>query len=46
MFRDEIKEKYGDKLKKSYDAPTGEVVSAVFSAMTAVPVEQPANFKR
>jgi structure-specific recognition protein 1 len=41
-----LKEKYEGKLQKSFDAPTYEIVSTVFRALTGRKVTVPSNFRR
>ncbi|GAB5586132.1 FACT complex subunit [Umbelopsis nana] len=40
-----LKEKYDGKLQKTYDAPTYEIVSTVFRALTGRKVTVPSNFR-
>jgi len=45
-YRETLKEKYDGKLQKTYDAPTYEIVSTVFRALTGRKVTVPSNFRR
>ncbi|OLL23588.1 FACT complex subunit pob3, partial [Neolecta irregularis DAH-3] len=42
---DEFKAKYSEKLRKSYDAPTYEVVSQIFRGLSGRKVSTPSSFK-